>query len=1222
MSPPWFVQGNSAGKSFFDGLHARPSFFPTVNGFASEQGASIASAHQLNGFLKPPAIGVSTQPTNPRFWHPMTVNSAASTAGDATIATRILLSSPDAVADAQTQYSNWSSTVVGAALVIIRIPTDDGNFTAPLLACVHCPTVLRRGHTVDRPWDSATLLPDGGPTPAAVVFPMAATIHHDTRKLKASFDPLEHGTILSLPGDTPFKPIVSLSTVASVKRAEMNHNAGNPPTFSALWSPKLDALATLGHVVHTQTQSFQAAADADMTVLLPCMLPLSSPCIIPPGVIGALSGISTVEKLREVLSFFLHSRDRSSLDTLDYCPLLHEWIHAAHAEPLVFLTDWLAFADIKDSFALSNPYTVWQEDYLPAPFREQQFAFLMQQLLRKLAWHIHLDWARSGPASDPNNLNTKRFERWLTLAYTPAFSLAQTPLGHAPIEHTGELPYLRPLATKSIRETFGLDKFMALDLYLPLLATYYVPFPVNPFVTKDFKNVELFTQADADGVGPIDSDESSDDDDLVLTPAMKAYQSSVQRRQRPITIDTSSTPQRKRPPVVASPASTATPTGQQNPPGYGLPPGGPPVMFPPGVGPPPNTTTVLLPPFVPPGPPPPFYQPSFHTGRTNLPMSPTRLSRASLPPVHTWNPPANRPPYSSSSARVGAATAIASHHNPYVGGRWHPGIGPAAPGFAHGRQHTPSPRDPFATVASSLPRPRQERRSLSFPEAELPPLLGRPAAIHHASQPPPAHDPTQWSLTAPDPRQPPGHWFFSALMAYTWDGFRGYYATSIIPVGPICTAFVPSLWPTFQQHCLVPSRAADGRKWQAGISRERAQSHSEFRPHQPLIEQIPDEQFDAYRTGQWQLMETILSPTQALQSFSAYSLLTMLPRPTHAAAVSKECRFPLEGVSYRDALLLLINLIWMLGMTVIWPSQEVGEQDYRQGNTIILVALNRLHSALCEVGSQGQSLETLWNSSVDIRHRLSFRMLADIDNIFGCFIRVILPFERPQIFFQVDPHPNAPAALAQHTILWPMYSGGHEPRMLSPSNEPPNLLQAIHTYSMAFRSDWQSYFTMQATQLHLPPLEFLHQAPARLQPAPHPGRDDREPPLKKPKASADQQGKKTPLQAASPPLLQFAPAVSPSNHSFDFVKVSIQGLKAQGHKPPKVANTKSTSFCFPFLLKGLGCSCNAHRTKTYAHVDLSTWQRDSLSELKTYLELEAVAAIFVMSEPLRQFLNP
>jgi hypothetical protein len=91
MSPPWFVQGNLAGKSFFDGLHARPSFFHTVNGFASEQGASIASAHQLNGFLKPPAIGVSTQPTNPCFWHPMTVSSAVSTAGDATIATRILL---------------------------------------------------------------------------------------------------------------------------------------------------------------------------------------------------------------------------------------------------------------------------------------------------------------------------------------------------------------------------------------------------------------------------------------------------------------------------------------------------------------------------------------------------------------------------------------------------------------------------------------------------------------------------------------------------------------------------------------------------------------------------------------------------------------------------------------------------------------------------------------------------------------------------------------------------------------------------------------------------------------------------------------------------------------------------------------------------------------------------------------------------------------------------
>jgi hypothetical protein len=327
---------------------------------------------------------------------------------------------------------------------------------------------------------------------------MAGTIHHYTRKLKASFDPLEHGTILSFPGDGSFKPIVTLSSVASVKRAEMNRNAGNPPTFSTLWRSKVDALTTLGPMAHTQTQSFQAAVDADTTVLLPCMLPLSSPCIIPPGVIGTLSGISTVEKLREILTFFLHPRDHSSLDMLYYCPLLHEWLHAAHAEPQVFQTDWLAFADIKDSFALLNPYTVWQEEYIPNPFREQQFAFLLHQLLRALAWHIHLDWARSGPDSDPNKLNTKGFEHWLTLAYTPAFSLAQTPLGHAPIEHTGEIPYLRPLATKSIRETFGLDKFMSLDLYLPLLATYYVPFPVNPFVTKDFKNMELFTQEDAD----------------------------------------------------------------------------------------------------------------------------------------------------------------------------------------------------------------------------------------------------------------------------------------------------------------------------------------------------------------------------------------------------------------------------------------------------------------------------------------------------------------------------------------------------------------------------------------------------------------------------------------------------------------------------------------------------------------------------------------------------
>jgi hypothetical protein len=388
------------------------------------------------------------------------------------------------------------------------------------------------------------------------------------------------------------------------------------------------------------------------------------------------------------------------------------------------------------------------------------------------------------------------------------------------------------------------------------------------------------------------------------------------------------------------------------------------------------------------------------------------------------------------------------------------------------------------------------------------------------------------------------------------------------------------LWPTFQQHCLAPPRAGDGRKWQAGISRERAQSHADFCPHQPLIEQIPDEQFDAYRTGQWQLMQTIITPAQAAHSFSAYSLLTMLPRSLDASAANKECRFPLEGASYRDARLLLINLIWMLGMTVIWPSQDSGEQHYWQEHTIILVVLNRLHTALCKVGSQGQSLETLWNSSVEIHHRLLYCMLSDIDNVFGCFIWVILPFKRPQILFQVHMQPHDPVSLAQHTILWPVYLDGHAPRMLSPSNKAPNLLQAINTYSLAFRSDWQSYFNMQANQLHLPPNEFVHIIPPGPQQVPRAGRDDKEPPLKKPKASPDFQGKKPPLQAASPPLLQFATAVPPGNHTFNFVKTSIQCLKADGHKPPKVANTRSMSFCFPFLLKGLGCSCNAQWTKT------------------------------------------
>jgi hypothetical protein len=44
--------------------------------------------------------------------------------------------------------------------------------------------------------------------------------------------------------------------------------------------------------------------------------------------------------------------------------------------------------------------------------------------------------------------------------------------------------------------------------------------------------------------------------------------------------------------------------------------------------------------------------------------------------------------------------------------------------------------------------------------------------------------------------------------------------------------------------------------------------------------------------------------------------------------------------------------------------------------------------------------------------------------------------------------------------------------------------------------------------------------------------------------------------------------------------------------------------------------------KNYAHVDISTLKRESLSELKAYLEISAVAAIFEMTEPLKTFLHP
>jgi hypothetical protein len=122
--------------------------------------------------------------------------------------------------------------------------------------------------------------------------------------------------------------------------------------------------------------------------------------------------------------------------------------------------------------------------------------------------------------------------------------------------------------------------------------------------------------------------------------------------------------------------------------------------------------------------------------------------------------------------------------------------------------------------------------------------------------------------------------------------------------------------------------------------------------------------------------------------------------------------------------------------------------------------------------------------------------------------------------------------------------------------------------------------------------------------------------------AADQQGKRSPLQAATLPLLQFDASIPTKQHTFEFVKTSLQVLRDQGHRPPKVANTKSQSFCFPFLLKGLGCSCGSQRLKLYAHVDTATWKKESLAELQTFLAIPAVAAIFTMTEPVKTFLGP
>jgi hypothetical protein len=140
-------------------------------------------------------------------------------------------------------------------------------------------------------------------SPPGVVFPMAATIGQDLRKSQATFDPLDQG-IVGFLEEHSFKPVATLSTVGSVERTAMNLSAGNPPDYTALWGDKANIGTTLAKTVHTATQAFNSGLDTEAAVILPRLLPLSSPCIIPPGIIGTVSSINTVDKLRDILRYF------------------------------------------------------------------------------------------------------------------------------------------------------------------------------------------------------------------------------------------------------------------------------------------------------------------------------------------------------------------------------------------------------------------------------------------------------------------------------------------------------------------------------------------------------------------------------------------------------------------------------------------------------------------------------------------------------------------------------------------------------------------------------------------------------------------------------------------------------------------------------------------------------------------------------------------------------
>lgn len=480
----------------------------------------------------------------------------------------------------------------------------------------------------------------------------------------------------------------------------------------------------------------------------------------------------------------------------------------------------------------------------------------------------------------------------------------------------------------------------------------------------------------------------------------------------------------------------------------------------------------------------------------------------------------------------------------------------------------------------------------------------------------PSSDYLSWSLTPPmDTRQPLGFWFYSAILVTYQAQYQGFYVGSSRAVEPLCRLFAPRLWDAYCIHFLSARSSADAIQWLQGLATERSLGTYLFAPIDPRYDQMPIKMVDAFRTGSWRTIDTIHKPEDLVSTFSAFSILSWLP---NADRIS--CRFPADGINFATSTKLLRNFIWSVAVAVA-GGMSLQDQQCTQFYTPLLVALDSLLRAITTCNSHGIKLEQVWDKDTDSKHRLSYRMIRDIDLIFTCYRLLIRPFERPVIFFECST--DSGQQTCDHS-LWPYYDESYPVDFLSQSSESPNLMQALNTLQASFALDWRTYLGYKGDCLHAPP-EFLcvSDMPSSKRPA---GEGAATPASAKKLKTATDTGKDKPIHKSPAALLRFVSSL-PADRKTTATVAAL--LSKQRSLIPKTQGTvdnipfrNNAPFCFPYLIEGLGCTCSSIGKKSrYAHPDLDgSWSKSHFHGFVALLADDSVKAVLELTAKGHDFM--